>query len=188
MYLAVILTLAVPFGAICAALQAAPPKRESGNDTLSDEQLAVYRAILNEYMKDSRSSLTLSRQTIPLVVLEGCLKGFKLEQTNNSVGKVHEFNTLHTFAKAPAPNVVLVDPQPQIEEPKPGSVWPDLSLTEIAFDKDHLRAVAGYGFLCGHLCGNGKDFVMEKTGNQWKVARTCSFWISDMRRRRRPLV
>src|SRR5262249_49323578 len=156
---------------------------ESGNDTtLGDEQLAVYRAILSEYMKDSHGSLTLSRQTIPLVVLEGCLKEFKLEQTNNSVGKIHEFNTLHTFAKAPAPKVVLVDPQPQIEERK--RVWPDLSLTEIAFDKNHLHAVAGYGFLCGHLCGNGKDFVLEKTGNQWKVARTCSFWISDMGRRR----
>jgi hypothetical protein len=62
---------------------------------------------MNDYMKDSRGTLNLSSKTYLLVVDEGCAQGFKLEQTNSSVTLVHAFST------APAPRVVLVDPEQQ---------------------------------------------------------------------------
>jgi len=129
MRLASTLILAFTFGAICAIPQAELPKPKFRPDTPSDEQLAVYRAVLNNYMMDSRGSLNLSRQTFPVTILlpvtEGCVNGFKLEQTNNSV---RTDTTAHTFTTAPAPNIVLVDSQPQIDERKRAAVWPDLSL------------------------------------------------------------
>lgn len=129
MRLASTLILAYTFGAACAIAQARSPKPKFRQDTPSEEQLAVYRAVLNNYMLDSRGSLNLSRQTFPLTnklpLIEGCVKGFNLEQTNNSV---RTDTTVHTFTTAPAPNIVLVDPQPQIDERKRAAVWPDLSL------------------------------------------------------------
>lgn len=175
MRLASTLILAFTFGAICAIPQAELPKPKFRPDTPSDEQLAVYRAVFNNYMMDSRGSLNLSRQTFPVTILlpvtEGCVNGFKLEQTNNSV---RTDTTVHTFTTAPAPNIVLVDPQPQIDERKRAAVWPDLSLSEIVFDKGHRHAVVGYGDDFGPTTGSGTIVVLEKTGNRWKITKACA--------------
>jgi hypothetical protein len=66
------LMLAFTFGATCAVAQGQSQKPKVSKDTLSDEQMAVYRAVLKDYMKDSRGSLNLSIKTYPLVVDEGC--------------------------------------------------------------------------------------------------------------------
>src|SRR5262249_22373984 len=44
-----------------------------------------------------------------------------------------------------------------------------LALSEIAFDQKHNRAVVGYGFRCGMLCGHGAILVLEKVGADWKI-------------------
>src|SRR5438445_103836 len=175
MRLATAMMLVFTFGAICAVPQDESPKPKVSKDALSDEQLAVYRAVLNDYMKDSRGTLNLSSKTYPLVVDEGWAQGFKLEQTNSSVTLVHAFTT------APAPKVVLVDPEQQeskvkqndpqnlikkaIDEREPvtdGQLDKSLelafstglfSLSEIVFDKGHRRAVVSYRLACGCLCG-----------------------------------
>jgi hypothetical protein len=200
MRLATTLMLAFTFGAICTVAQDEPPKPHVSKDALSDEQLAVYRVVLNDYMKDSRGTLNLSTKTYALEVDEGCAKGFKLEQTDPSV------RTVHAFTTAPAPNVVLVDPEQQkskvkqndpqnlvkkaIDEREP--VTDEqlnksvelafstglFSLSEVVFDKGHRHAFVSYSFVCGSLCGHGNDLVLEKTGNRWKLKRTCSSWIS----------
>ena len=200
MRLATALMLVFTFGAICVVPQDESPKPKVSKDALSDEQLAVYRAVLNDYMKDSRSTLNLSSKTYPLVVDEGCAQGFKLEQTNSSVALIHAFTT------APAPKVVLVDPEQQeskvkqndpqnlikkaIDEREPvtdGQLDKSLelafstglfSLSEIVFDKGHRHAVVSYSFVRGSLCGHGNDLVLGKTGKGWKVRKTCSSWIS----------
>lgn len=200
MRLATALMLVFTFGAICAVPQDESPKPKVSKDALSDEQLAVYRSVLNDYMKDSRGTLNLSSKTYLLVVDEGCAQGFKLEQTNSSATLVHAFST------APAPRVVLVDPEQQeskvkqndpqnlikkaIDEREPvtdGQLDKSLklafstglfSLSEIVFDKGHRHAFVSYSFVCGSLRGHGNDLVLEKTGKGWKVRKTCSSWIS----------
>ena len=200
MRLATALMLVFTFDAICAVPQGESSKPKVSKDAVSDEQLAVYRAVLNDYMKDSRGTLNLSTNTYPLVVNEGCAQGFKLEQTNSSVTLVHAFTT------APAPKVVLVDPEQQeskvkqndpqnlikkaIDEREPvtdGQLNKSLelafstglfSLSGIVFDKGHRHAIVSYSFVCGSLCGHGNDLVLEKTWKGWTVRKTCSSWIS----------
>ena len=55
-----------------------------------------------------------------------------------------------------------------------------LSLSEIAFDKQHRRAVMSYSFTCGSLCGHGGVEVFVRTSDGgWKSAnRKCGSWIS----------
>jgi hypothetical protein len=201
MRLATALLLAITFGAIYAVPQDESPKQKVSKDALSDEQLAVYRAVLNDYVKDSRGTLNLSSKTYPLVVDEGCTQGFKREQTNNS-----SVTLVHAFTTAPAPKVVLVDPEQQeskvkqndpqnlikkaIDEREPvagGQLDKSLklafstglfSLSEIVFDKGHRHAFVSYSFVCGSLCGHGNDLVLEKTEKGWKVRKACSSWIS----------
>jgi hypothetical protein len=63
MRLATALMLVFTFGAICALPQDESPKPKVSKDALSDEQLSVYRSVLNDYMKDSRGTLNLSSKT-----------------------------------------------------------------------------------------------------------------------------
>jgi hypothetical protein len=53
------------------------------------------------------------------------------------------------------------------------------SVSEIAFDKEHLRALVSYSFVCGSLCGSGGVWVFEKVGGAWKKSgRVCGGWVS----------
>jgi hypothetical protein len=54
-----------------------------------------------------------------------------------------------------------------------------LTLSEIAFDKEHNKAVMSFGFFCGKLCGNGAVVMLKRVGRNWKVAkRSCGAWVS----------
>jgi hypothetical protein len=42
------------------------------------------------------------------------------------------------------------------------------TVLEIVFDKQHRRAVAGYSFVCGMLCGGGDVLILRKNGSRWR--------------------
>jgi hypothetical protein len=179
---AIVLAFVVSFGGAIALSQDGPPKPKVSKDAMTDEQLAVYRAVLNDYIDT------------------GCVQGIRPEQTDNSSPVVH------AFAAAPAPNVVVVDPEQQeskVKENDPQNLMKKaidkrepatdeqlnkslklafstglFSVSEIIFDKSHRRAMVGYSFVCGSLCGHGNALVLVKTRNGWKVRKTCSSWIS----------
>jgi hypothetical protein len=52
------------------------------------------------------------------------------------------------------------------------------TLSEIAFDKEHRYALVSYSFNCVRLCGSGETLVLERTGDRWKIAKTCGDWIA----------
>jgi hypothetical protein len=53
------------------------------------------------------------------------------------------------------------------------------SVSEIAFDKDHRRALVSYSFVCGSLCGSGGVWLFEKVEGAWKKSeRVCGGWVS----------
>ena len=53
------------------------------------------------------------------------------------------------------------------------------SVSEIAFDEEHRRALVGYSFVCGSLCGHGGVWLFEKVGGAWKRSeRVCGGWVS----------
>jgi len=53
------------------------------------------------------------------------------------------------------------------------------SMSEIAFDREHRRALVSHRFVCGSLCGSGGAWLFEKVDGVWKKTdRTCGGWIS----------
>jgi len=193
------LVLVFVLAVFCAVAQEKSTKPAVGTDTLTDEQLAVYRAVLRHYMKGSRGKLNLSSETYPMKLDKDCAKGIKPEQTENEV--------VHTFTAAAAPNVILVDPKQQktkIEQNDPQNLMKKaidegakiserqidesvelafstglFSLSEIIFDKGHHHAIVSYSFHCGMLCGHGDDLVLIRTGSTWKVKGSCGpIWVS----------
>ena len=207
MRIAVSLMLATTLWGICTVAQDDSLKLNVSKEGLTDEQLAIYRVVLNNYMKDSHGTLNLSNRTYPLELAgplfdKECVEGIKLEVGDNSVPVVHAFSS----APALSPNVVLVDPKKQeakvkqndpqnlikkaIDEREP--VTNDqldksvelafttglFSLSEIIFDKGHRHAIVSYSFVCGRLCGHGNMLILERNGERWKVKTTCGSWIS----------
>jgi hypothetical protein len=185
-----------------AVSQEDPPKPKVSDQPLSTDQIAVYRAVLNEYLKGSEDGLNVANLTIPLYRSEEqCFKSIKSGDANIPP-VVHRLEpTLITSSK-----ILLVDPDRQesaIKQNDPQNLVKKaideheevadkqieqsvrqafelgvFSLSEIAFDKKHRRAVVSYRFHCGELCGNGGTLLLKKVGRDWKVTKRCGDWIS----------
>lgn len=192
-----VLIFAFPLSAVAQDDQKKP---EVSKDPLTPEQLAVYRAVLADYIgTDGDASLNLARQTVPLDPSDSknCVKSIR-PRADKSV---------HTFDSATdlGVKVVLVDPEAQaatVKENDPGKLIQDtagnvsqgqlegavktafktalFTFSEIAFDKLHRYAIVSYSFYCGGLCGNGATVVLQRSGKTWKVKRACSNWISQV--------
>jgi len=170
------------------------------------EQIAVYRAVLERYVKGSDHTLNLANQTEPLAPSDSsgssdendlsCVKSFDLDLTSRSALLVHRFNP----AIALNLKVVLVDPDEQtriVKENDPQKLMGKgvtdkeldgaldkafktglFTLSEILFDKPHRRAFLFYSFYCGRLCGHGSLVILKKAGKRWKINKTCGEWVS----------
>lgn len=182
------------------------PKPILSSDPLTAEQIAVYRAVLGDYTKGTNDGMNLAdkAETLERSGPSGdeCFKEIKLEPAQNTVPVIH----LLTPSVALNPKFVLVDPEKQaerIKENDPQKLMKkaiddhakvtnkdvDISvkqafksglftLSEIVFDKEHRRAVVAYSFVCGMLCGNGDTLLLNKIGQEWKVAKKCGGWVS----------
>jgi len=169
---------------------------------LSTEEIAIYKAVLQEYVRDGGGMLNVSATTEPLdpkspmnhLSDSECLKGIQLENLDTVTRSFHDL----TPDVLPGKNMKLVDPKNQgklVRHNDPsktirGGKSVDaavkdafatglFSMSEIAFDKEHHHAVVSYGFWCGGLCGNGATLVFEKVGENWKrTDRNCGGWVS----------
>ena len=192
---------------VTAATQDDAPKPKVSKAALTAEQIAVYRAVLDDYTKGSDGSLNLANKTEPVdqpapFFDKSCVKGLELENTDNSVSNIHELS----LAVAVHSSIVLVDPalqQKKVEENDPQKLVKRaiedreevtekqvdnsvkrafqtglFTLSEIAFDKRHRRAAVAYSFVCGELCGNGDTLILKKVGQKWKISKRCGGWVS----------
>lgn len=172
------------------------------NRPLSAEQIQVYQSFLETYTKGSELGIVhLANQTVPLelspdTMSSGCLNRIKFEPAAfRSTARVLDPSQTTAWPKQiriidPALQNVLVernDPSRTIiREGKPvddavRSAFESgvLTLSEIAFDKNHKYAVLSFSFHCGMLCGHGATVVLKKTGAGWRVTkRNCGTWIS----------
>ena len=178
------------------------PKPKLSDESLTTEQIAIYRAVLSEFLKGSDDGLNLANVTVPLAGSEKeCFKGMESADANVSA-VVHRFDPKLIFNS----KIVLVDPERQesaIKQNDPQNLVKKaideheevtdkqveqsvrqafetglFTLSEIAFDKKHRRAVVSYSFHCGMLCGNGSTLLLKKVGQDWKVTMRCKEWIS----------
>lgn len=170
---------------------------------LTTEQIAVYRAVLRDYLKGSDGALNLANITEPTDESDkACFRGMDAGVIKESASVIHRIEPpLVANTK-----IVLVDPNRQqrtIKENDPQNLVKKtindrqkvtdkqldqpvksafdsalLELSEIVFDKEHRRAVVAYSFVCGELCGNGNTLVLKKVGQDWKVAMRCGGWVS----------
>jgi hypothetical protein len=164
-----------------AFTQENPPKPKVSNDPLTTEQIEVYRAVLRDFLNGSDGPLNLANVTEPLDTrVLGCFKGMDVGVTKEAVSVLHRLGpSLVADTK-----IVLVDPerQQQVDPSVKNTAVYIFGLSEIAFDKQHLRAVVAYSFTCGRLCGYGTTLLLKKLGHDWKVAKSpnslCAYWVS----------
>ena len=159
------------------------------NEPLTVEQVAIYRAVVLDYLKDSKSWINLANQTAPLhlegpTASGGCNPGFDLEPNPHPV--------LHLIDPkvAKGMHVTLVDPATQQALLKKSEgLSPEESehrgfqnglftLSEMAFDKDHRRVVVSYSYVCGENCGHGETLILSKTAGKWKINAMCGEWVT----------
>jgi len=199
------LTFAVGF--VAMALLSPPVTVSADRPTksatpLSEDEIAIYKAVLWQYASDESRSLNVSSKTYPLDPeshMNGlrngeCLKGIQLDNLAAISHTYHELPPEVLSGK----NMRLVDPEKQAKIVKSND--PDrtmakgksvdnavkdafatglFSISEIAFDKDHRYAAVSYSFWCGGLCGHGSTLVFQKAGSEWKkMERNCGGWIS----------
>ena len=188
---------------ICAMTQEDTPKPKVSDDSLTPEQIAVYRAVLKDYTKGSDGALNLANKTEPLDQSDkACFEGIEAGVSKVSAPVVHRLGpslVLNT-------RIVLFDPNRQqktIKENDPQNLVKKavddherinddqlgdsvktafdtglFTLSEIVFDKEHRRAVVAYSFVCGMLCGYGNTLVLKKVGKEWRVTKRYGGWVS----------
>jgi hypothetical protein len=175
---------------------------------LTTEQIAIYRAVLAQYVKSTEGSLNLADTTYPLGssgmfgVNEGCLKEIKLEPVDKSAIAVHRLDPAVALSakmklvnsdeqekmiRGNDPQIIIKDAiegggkvsDKQIEDSVKRAFETGLfSFSEIGFDKEHRSAVVEYSFVCGSLCGGGSTLALKKSGGKWKIRRRCGGWVS----------
>jgi len=183
------------------------PKLKVSGESLTAEQTAVYRAVLQDIQKDSKDTLNLANTTESIrqsaALFNGaCPKTPQPQVAQDASSVVHHLDPALVLKL----KIVLVEPGPQEEKIKNGDpailmkrVIDDrqdvpqkqiddateravknglLTLSEIIFNKKHNRALVSYSFVCGELCGYGNVLVLTKVGEKWKIYKTCEGWVS----------
>ena len=183
------------------------PKLKVSGESLTREQAAVYRAVLQDVLSNSKDMLNLANTTEP-IRQPGALFNGACPKTSQPQVAQYSPSAVHHLDPALVQNlkIVLVDPGPQEEKIKKGDpailmrrVIDDrqdvpqkqiddateravkngvLTLSEIVFNKKRNRALVSYSFVCGELCGYGNVLVLRKVGEKWKIYRTCEGWVS----------
>ncbi len=186
--------------AFCASINRAQdePKPAVNPEPLTAEQVAVYQAVVTQWMGNDKRQVNLAHQTDPPCGLNAsddkeCGKGLELEPVPATV---HHIRPKDAEQIAPG-RFHLIDPDSGSEEVKKndpennirngGSVDSAVengfahglfSLGEIRFDKSHTHAIVSFSFVCGRLCGHGATIVMKKTAKGWERSSDCENWIS----------
>jgi len=173
-----------------------PKPVKSANPSSADD-VAIYRGILERWTSGSPGLLNVANRTYPMereVMDCGCLKGIELQSITNAANSFHVLTTDLLRGK----NIKLVDADKQamivrnddssksirngesVETAVNGAFSTGLfSMSEVAFDKGHRRALVSYSFVCGSLCGSGSMWLFEKVDGVWKKSdRVCGGWVS----------
>jgi len=191
-------TLVVVISVITSLALAEDTKPVVSQSPMDADQLAVYQAFLSSYSNGSKSRLNLSRVTSVFNLAEekgdGCMKGIQFDPAGRFDTVVHEFDPRTALPG----KIRLVDSEQQrkaVHESDPGRAIREgknvdaaveagfaaglLTLSEVAFDKNHRYAAMSFSFVCGRLCGHGSTIVFEKIKGKWKESkRQCSVWMS----------
>jgi hypothetical protein len=143
---------------------------QSPSEPLGPDEVAVYRAYFSSYAKKAEAPVFLSKR-LRAVQLDSrpfgndCPMGLALQRPEPTRAEAVVFSgsLIEEF------NFTLVDSK----RGPPGTV---LSVSEIAFDRDHRHAMLQYAAMCDDLCGVGGSVAFEKVGGQWTLTIACGLW------------
>lgn len=178
------------------------PKPALSDVPLTAEQVAVYRAVLADWMRGSDGTLNLANITEPIESSDpACFQTLDVNKAQASTSIVHRIDpslVANTRIALVDPDlqqqaIKANDPQDLVKRALGGQRVTDdelkhsedaaiasglFQLSEIIFEGGHRRAVVSYSFVCGELCGNGNTLLLKKTGQTWKVIKRCDGWVS----------
>jgi hypothetical protein len=186
--------------------QEEPHKPVLSNSPLTTDEVAIFRAVLKDYLKGSHGVMLLANTTAPTnqspTSVRTCADEISAKLDPQSTEVVHRIDP----SVVAGLQVKLADPDAQEKEIKAsdpqnlirGAVDEGrkvttkqlddsvtkafdsalFTLSEIVFDQMHVRAVVSYSFYCGSLCGNGNTISLRKVGKEWKVSKHCGGWVS----------
>lgn len=167
---------------------------------LTADQLAIYRAVLDDWAAGDRSVIYLSMLTEPIGNgddLRGCSKkhvfakpvpnlAHRLRETDLISLGTHEFRLVNP--EEHSKQIEANDPENAIREGKGGKDLDQavdnaiahglFTLGEIQFDVTHTYAQVSFGLRCGMLCGHGSTLLIKKTDQGWRRIKTCGGWVS----------
>jgi hypothetical protein len=168
-------------------------------DPLTQDQLAVYRVVLSNWMDNGKGThiIHLAIQTMPFLLSDMDSEcGKNLHMNQGSVNEVHKFRSEDIPQLSPS-KVKLVDPEAQSKEVVENDPHTNIrkgtsiesavengfahgltTLGEIHFDKDHTHAIVAYDFSCGRTCGNGSTVILEKKNGEWHLISRCSVSVA----------
>ena len=186
-----------------AVAQGTVQKLKVSDAPLTSKQLAIYRVVLVKYLKGSGRVLNLANITEPFDEPDtACVPGLDSRVAKRSASTVHRIassfvaGTKITLVDSSRQQATIKESDPQnlmrkalddhqkiTDEQLDQSVKSAFdtglfTLSEIAFDREHRRAVLSYSFVCGRLCGNGNTLVLRKVGHNWKVLKRRGGWVS----------
>ena len=199
---ATLTTLVLVVALCCSSTSSTKDRPLKATTPLSADEVAIYKAVLQQYSSKEAENLHVSSTTYPLnpnsptsgLAGPDCLKGIHLENLATVSHSSHDLPRDVLTGNGMA----LVDPRKQgkiVHSNDPSNTIRKgksvenavadafatalFSMSEIAFDKEHHFGVVSYHFWCGSLCGNGSTIVFEKIHGEWKNAnRNCGGWIS----------
>jgi hypothetical protein len=169
---------------------------------LREDEVAIYTAVIREWLSGSPASLnisarnsTLKANSLSTALIDcACSAGIQLESL---LSASHSYHRL-TPGILPVEHLRLVDPNGQatiVHDNDPNTAMRHgksstgavesavanglFTLSEIAFDAQRKHALVSYSFVCGSLCGSGNTWVFEKAAGEWKkVNLGCGGWVS----------
>ena len=187
-----------------ALAQKSPPKPVMSKQSLTPEQITIYRAVLFHYTKGDPVPLALASRTEPFsrqFEETAVCMGDVLLPEPDAIPIVHRIDP--AVALSDRMTIVNAHQGETVEESDGGSpiqggneshkpstgqasenfVMPpnatDLfTFTEIIFNKEHTRAAVQNSSVCGGLCGVGGTLVFTVEDGEWKLNSVCSGWIS----------
>ncbi len=164
---------------------------------LSVDELAIYRTVLAQWNQGSLASLNVSRRTTPLdrdISNCDCLKGMDVQTLAKATRSFHlltpDVLTQREHLVDAERQAAVIERNDPMNAIRSGSSVDSaveqgfasglFELSEIAFDKEHRRAIVSYSFVCGSLCGSGGVWLFEKVDGVWKKSeRKCGGgWVS----------
>jgi hypothetical protein len=182
------LMICIALAFIGVTLNAETRNPQLSKESLSDEEIAIYREVLRDCVKDLRNEeIKLANKTIPLDLSSNeCLKKFDFSETDIYKNPlIHELSISVTSNL----NVVLVDgPDKQrqilgeyvrLGQDMEAAQAGFLTLSEILFDKERNHAFVSYWFNCGVLCGGGTTIILENNAGKWEISiKKCPRYVS----------